>query len=184
MRRCQDCGGVEYGGAPSCARCANLVDALVEDGYRAFLAETGLPDEPEPAEMVVAEIKPYDWRVVDAAFDRLTCAQCGDRRGRGPAGCQPCDLDEGFRYAARETDRPGVPPMNEHAVRVGVAVVRNAHRHSPRALLGWRLGLPVVLDGRMFTTDEAQNLRARINKGAGYDELAAELLEWAATTRR
>lgn len=146
---------------------------MVADGYRAFLAETGFDDEPELAELIVQEIKPYDWRVVDAAFERLTCAQCGSGRGRGPAGCPPCDLDEGFRYSARETDRPGVPPGNEHAIRVGVAVLRNAHRHSARALLSWRLGTPVVLDGFLPTTAQAQALRARINKGAGYDELAA-----------
>ncbi|MFD9942998.1 hypothetical protein ACFWYW_35015 [Nonomuraea sp. NPDC059023] len=177
MHRCPRCGCFEYGGAPSCARCRGLLDTLVEDGYQAFLKEESLPDDPDLAEMIVSEIKPYAWRVVDAAFDRLTCPACGSRRGRGPAGCPPCDLDEGFRYSAREPDRPGVPPLNEHAVRVGAAVLRNAHRHSEKALLSWRLGFPLVLAGGMFTTAQAQNLRARINKGAGYDDLAP----WVAT---
>ncbi|MGW5684540.1 hypothetical protein [Nonomuraea sp. NPDC003754] len=176
MERCAECGRLPYGGAPGCGRCLALVDRIVEDGYQAFLAEQGFEDDPALAEMIVDEIKGYDWRVVDAAFDRLTCAQCGNRRGRGPTGCPPCDLDEGFRYAAREVDRPGVAPRNEHAVRVGAAVLRNGHRHSPRALLSWQISFPLVMGGAMLTTPQAQALRARINKGAAYEELATELV--------
>ncbi|GAA3162551.1 hypothetical protein GCM10010466_61870 [Planomonospora alba] len=67
-----------------------------------------------------------------------------------------------------------MPPGNEHAVRVGVAVLRAPHRHSPRALLGWRLGLPALLAGFLPSTAEAQAMRARINAGATYEELAGE----------
>ncbi|WP_440097958.1 hypothetical protein [Streptosporangium sp. H16] len=205
MRRCDDCGCWEYGGAPGCARCAALVDRIVEDGWRGFLRErfgaaglsaehggagpaagsgatgpaagsggVGLSAEEESAiaEMVADEPDRYDWRVVDGALDRLVCPDCGARLGRGPLGCPPCDLADGFRYSAVETDRPGVPPGNEHAIRVGVSVIRAGHRQSPRALLGWRLGLPALLDGFLPTTAEAQAMRARINAGAGYDDLA------------
>ncbi|WP_440064906.1 hypothetical protein [Streptosporangium sp. OZ121] len=178
MRRCAGCGCWEYGGAPGCARCAALVDRIVEDGWRGFLQErfggTGLSAEEESAiaEMVADEPDRHDWRVVDGALDRLTCPGCGDRLGRGPLGCPPCDLADGFRYSAVETDRPDVPPGNEHAIRVGVSVIRAGHRQSPRALLGWRLGLPALLDGFLPTTAQAQAMRARINAGAGYDDLA------------
>ncbi|WP_185949198.1 hypothetical protein [Microbispora sp. KK1-11] len=37
LRRCPSCGGWEYGGAPECPRCAELVDAIVEEGWRDFL---------------------------------------------------------------------------------------------------------------------------------------------------
>ncbi|MFJ4720229.1 hypothetical protein [Streptomyces luteogriseus] len=39
------------------------------------------------AEMVAAEPDRHDWRPADAAPDRLVCPDCGDRFGRGPAGC-------------------------------------------------------------------------------------------------
>ncbi|GAA3422688.1 hypothetical protein [Streptosporangium vulgare] len=200
MRRCADCGCWEYGGAPGCARCAALVDRIVEDGWRQFLRERfgpagpsagsgaagpaggsggqpgrgGLSAEEESAiaEMVADEPDRHDWRVVDGALDRLVCPGCGAPLGRGPLGCPPCDLADGFRYSAVETDRPGVPPGNEHAVRVGVSVIRAGHRQSPRALLGWRLGLPALLDGFLPTTAQAQAMRARINDGATYDDLA------------
>ncbi|MEU4534185.1 hypothetical protein AB0G15_04875 [Streptosporangium sp. NPDC023825] len=102
MRRCTDCGCWEYGGAPGCARCAALVDRIVEDGWRGFLQErfggTGLSAEEESA---IAEM------------------------------------------VADEPDR-----------------------HD------WRLGLPALLDGFLPTTAQAQAMRARINAGAGYDDLA------------
>lgn len=178
MRRCAGCGCWEYGGAPGCDRCAALVDRIVEDGWRVFLrdrfgvAELPAEEESAIAEMVADEPDRHDWRVVDGALDRLTCSGCGAPLGRGPQGCPPCDLADGFRYSAIETDRPNVPPGNEHAIRVGVSVIRAGHRQSPRALLGWRLGLPALLDGFLPTTAEAQALRARINTGATYDDLA------------
>ncbi|WP_239514228.1 hypothetical protein [Streptosporangium sp. 'caverna'] len=178
MRRCADCGCWEYGGAPDCARCADLVDRIVQDGWRDFLrawsgtAEPSAEEERAIAEMVVEEPDRHDWRIVDGALDRLSCADCGSTLGRGPRGCPPCDLADGFRYSAIETDRPNVHPRNEHAVRVGVSVVRAGHRYSARALLGWRLGLPFVLDGFLPSTAQAQAMRARINDGATYDDLA------------
>ncbi|MEU9836689.1 hypothetical protein AB0D67_34570 [Streptosporangium sp. NPDC048047] len=176
-RRCPACGCREYGGAPGCARCAALVDRIVDDAWQDFLrdhfgaAEPAREDELLIAEMVTGEPDRHDWRVVDAALDRLTCGECGSALGRGPLGCPPCALADGFRYSAIETDRPGVPPGNEHAVRVAVAVVRAGHRHSDRALLGWRVALPEVLDGFLPTTAQAQAIRARINHGATYAEL-------------
>ncbi|MFF3437004.1 hypothetical protein [Streptosporangium sp. NPDC002721] len=134
--------------------------------------ELSAEEESAIAEMVVDEPDRHDWRVVDGALDRLACPGCGSRLGRGPRGCPPCDLADGFRYSAVETDRPGVPPGNEHAIRVGVSVIRAGHRQSPRALLGWRLGLPALLDGFLPTTAQAQAMRARINAGATYDDLA------------
>ncbi|MFI6510654.1 hypothetical protein ACIBCT_23865 [Streptosporangium sp. NPDC050855] len=178
MRRCAGCGCWEYGGAPGCDRCAALVDRIVEDGWREFLRERFGPDGPSPedepviAEMIADEPDRHGWRVVDAALDRIVCRECRGPLSRGPRGCPPCDLADGFRYSAVEIDRPRVPPGNEHAIRVGVSVVRAGHRQSPRALLSWRLCLPALLDGFLPSTPQAQALRARINAGATYADLA------------
>lgn len=73
------------------------------------------------------------------------------------------DAANGFRFAARETDRPNVPPGNEHAIRVASAVARTRDRYSPRARCGYEVGLPYVLAGELPTTSEAQALKAIIN---------------------
>jgi hypothetical protein len=176
LRRCPACGGWEYGGAPGCPRCAALVDGLVEEAWRGFLARefgaAGALDERAIAEMVAEEPDRHDWRVFDAALDRLTCGDCGDRLARGPAGCAGCERAHGFRYAAIETDRPGVPPGNEHAIRVNVSVVRRPQGISAPELLGRRLFLPILLAGALPTTREAQRMGALFKAGATPEAVA------------
>ena len=166
-RACTECGGLAYGGAPACTTCRDLVDGIVEDEWRAFADrwDAGGGQETTLAEMVADEPDRHDWRVVDAALDRLTCPDCGDRLARGPVGCPACDRAHGMRYAAVETDRPGVPPGNEHAVRVNVSVVRRPHVTSANELLARRLTLPLVLAGHLPSTPEAQRLGALIKDG-------------------
>ncbi|MEU8249179.1 hypothetical protein [Nonomuraea sp. NPDC048916] len=154
-----------------------MVDELVEAGWREFLgrefAGASAADERDIAEMVVDEPDKHLWRVVDAAYDRLTCAECGGRLSRGQAGCAGCDLANGFRYVAIEIDRPGVPPGNEHALRVNVSVVRRPYGISEGELLLRRLSLPVLLEGLLPTVRQAQATKDLYNRGAGVDELAA-----------
>jgi hypothetical protein len=73
--------------------------------------------------------------VIDAALDRIICGECGEHLSRGPMTCSPCNLAHGFRYAAVEIDRPGVPQGNEHAIRVNVSVVRRPQMTSAQELL-------------------------------------------------
>ena len=173
LRRCTECGGYEYGGAPTCGSCAALVDAVIEDEWSAFLRTWDGAEGQETvlAEMVVAEPDRHDWRVVDAAYDRLTCEECGERLSRGPVGCSPCDLAHGFRYAAVETDRPGAQRGNEHGVRVNISVVRRPQVTSDGELLARRLVLPLLLIGLLPTTEQAQRASALI-KAAAPDERA------------
>ncbi|MCA2190316.1 hypothetical protein [Nonomuraea cavernae] len=181
MRRCDACKNWEPAGAPGCAGCAAVVDELVEAGWREFVAGefagASAAEERDLAEMVVDEPDKHLWRVVDAAYDRLTCAECGGRLSRGPAGCTGCDLANGFRYVAIEIDRPGVPPGNEHALRVNVSVVRRPYGISEGELLLRRLSLPVLLEGLLPTVKQAQATKALYNKGAGIDELTAAVYD-------
>ncbi|MET9064395.1 hypothetical protein [Streptosporangium sandarakinum] len=179
MRRCLECGHWEPAGAPECERCARFVDEIVESGWREFVAQefgtlTAL-DERDIAEMVIDEPNRHLWRVVDAAYDRLICAECGNALSRGPAGCAACNLANGFRYVAVEIDRPGVPPGNEHALRVNVSVVRRPSRISWREVLERRRLLPYLLDGHLPTTRQAQAFRALHNEGGTAEDLAKHL---------
>ncbi|MEU8004848.1 hypothetical protein AB0B66_27120 [Catellatospora sp. NPDC049111] len=165
LRPCPDCPAWEFGGAPHCARCAALVDALVEEQWRDYVAGFGVlsaDDQVDVARMVVQEPHRHDWRVVDAALDRLPCAECGGRQGSGPMSCGSCEVAHGFRYVAIETDRPGVPPGNEHAVRVNVSVLRRPHTTSAQELLARRLLLPALLVGHLPSTAQAQRFSAAL----------------------
>lgn len=187
-RRCAECSGYEYGGAPACAACRALVDGIVEDAWAAFRRRWDVAHDQEAAlaEMVSAEPDRHDWRVVDAALDRLHCARCGDRLGHGPVGCFACDQAHGFRYAAIETDRPGVPRGNEHAVRVNVSVLRRPHVTSANELLARRLLLPLLLAGFLPTVQEAQRMSALIKSGtpARATRLVEQAIEDAAARQR
>lgn len=156
-----------------------MVDGLVEEGWRAFLArEFGVlaaEEEREVAAMVIDELDRHLWRVVDAAYDRLACEECGGRLSRGPAGCATCDRAHGYRYAAVEVDRPGVVPGNEHALRVNVSVVRRPYGISEKELLARRLALPILLEGHLPTTAQAQAARAILARGGSGEEYAAHI---------
>ncbi|MFC9881990.1 hypothetical protein ACFVJW_20730 [Streptomyces libani] len=168
LRRCAECSGYQYSGAPACAACRELVDGIVEEEWSAFLHhwDVGGDQEVALAELVAAEPDRHDWRVVDAAFDRLVCSECSDRLSRGPVGCSACDLAHGFRYAAIETDRPSVPPGNEHAIRVNVSVVRRPQGISENEVLVRRLLLPALLVGLLPTTEEAQRVSAALKRSS------------------
>ncbi|MFL1428296.1 MULTISPECIES: hypothetical protein [unclassified Nocardiopsis] len=152
------------------AALAAAVSAIAAEADRAWdrtLAEwdaaPGTPAEHDLAALVADAPDGFEWRVVDAALDLLTCPACAAPLGSGERGCGPCDLADGNRYAAREADRPGVPPGNEHAVRVAWSVARHPHRHPPRAVCGMELGLPEVYAGRLPTTAQAQAYRRLID---------------------
>jgi hypothetical protein len=144
------------------------VDHSIDEAWRQLCAESGITagtaDARELAEVVLQDTSEFDWRVVDGALKQLTCPDCGSGLSAGPAGCASCDQANGFRFAARETDRAGVPPGNEHAIRVSSAVARTRHRYSPRARAGYELYLPDLLEGALPTIPQAQRLKALVNQ--------------------
>ncbi|GAB2640771.1 hypothetical protein [Kribbella swartbergensis] len=154
------------------------VEDSIDEAWRRFCSDSGVTagtaEERELAEVVLQDTSEFDWRVVDGALKQLTCPDCGSGLGAGPTGCASCDQANGFRFAAREVDRPGVPPGNEHAIRVSSAVARTRHRYSPRARAGYELYLPDLLEGALPTTPEAQRTKAIINQLT--DDEAEELL--------
>ncbi|MFD8146756.1 hypothetical protein [Streptomyces sp. NPDC059708] len=164
------------------------MDGIVEEEWSAVLRRWDVGDGQEAvfAEMVASEPDRHDWRVVDAALDRLVCSECCDRLGRGPLGCSVCDLAHGFRYAAIETDRPGVPPGNEHAIRVNVSVVRRPQVTSENEVLARRLLLSVLLVGRLPTIEGAQRMSSLIKSSSPGQKLEVieEAIEEIARNRR
>jgi hypothetical protein len=101
------------------------VENSIDTCWQAFREELGVtagtPDERTLAETVMQDPSEFDWRIVDGALKQLTCNNCGSGLGTGPLGCPACDRANGYRFAGREVDRPGVPAGNEHAIRVSSA---------------------------------------------------------------
>jgi hypothetical protein len=144
------------------------VEDSIDAAWQRFCAESGVhkgtPGERELAEVVLQDTSEFEWRVVDGALKQLTCPDCGSGLGAGPTGCMSCDRANGYRFAAREVDRPDVHTGNEHAIRVASAVARTRHRYSPRARAGYELLLPDLLDGVLPTTPQAQRAKHLINQ--------------------
>ncbi|MEV4265428.1 hypothetical protein [Kribbella sp. NPDC049584] len=141
----------------------NSIDAAWDTFCTASGVRKGTAEARELAEVVLQDTSEFDWRIVDGALDHLTCPDCGSTLGAG-AGCARCDQANGFRFAARETDRPGVPPGNEHAIRVSSAVARTRNRYTARARAGYELLLPDLLAGVLPTTAQAQHYKHLINQ--------------------
>jgi hypothetical protein len=140
------------------------VEQSIDAAWRQFRAGAGTTDDQTLAEVVLQDPAEFDWRVVDGALKQLRCQDCGEQLGAGPLDCHRCELANGYRFAAREVDRPDVAPGNEHALRVASAVARTRHRYTARARCGFELALPDLLAGALPTTPQAQRARALINK--------------------
>ncbi|WP_326554874.1 hypothetical protein [Micromonospora sp. NBC_01813] len=154
--------------SPELARTIESIEAELDQAWAALLAERGVAagsaEETALGWLVVDNPAEHDWRIVDAAIDRLPCTDCGSALARGPATCHRCTYHHGVRFAGREVDRPEVPPGNEHAIRVACAVARTRDRYSPRARVGYELVLPDLVAGTLPTTRQAQAGKALINK--------------------
>ena len=142
------------------ARLRNERDAA----WQRHRAQAPATDERILADAILADPSAHDWRLVDAALERVRCADCGSELGAGPRGCARCDSADGARFAAREIDPPGVPPGNEHAIRVSSVVLHAPHRYPDYVVRGNELCLPLFLAGQMPRREQKPHLD-RLVKG-------------------
>lgn len=164
LTRCLACEWWRPAGAPDCRACFSWIVGMLDRAWANFLRHEGLTDEEGLAELIVAEVERHEWEVVEAAYRRVTCEACGCGLSAGPVGCSQCDMAHGFRYAARETDRPGADYGNEHALRVAVSAVLVPHRIPPYSLTGFRISLPLLLAGQIPNLAQARHTRALVEK--------------------
>jgi hypothetical protein len=154
--------------SPELAYTVEKIEAELDEAWAGLLGgqniAVGSAEETALAWLVVDNPAEHDWRVVDAAIVRLPCTECGAGLTQGSPTCHLCTYYHGVRFAAREVDRPDVPPGNEHALRVAYAVARTRTRYPPRARVGHELALPDLVAGKLPTTEQAQAGKALINK--------------------
>lgn len=154
-----------------------------DTAWQRHRAQTPATDERIVGEAVIADPSAHDWRLVDAALERLRCADCGSELGAGPRGCALCDAADGSRFAAREIDPPDARPGNEHAIRVSSAVLRTPHRYPGYVVRGNELLLPLFLAGQMPRREQKPRLDRlvkgplasdrRLERAATFDALLA-----------
>jgi hypothetical protein len=150
------------------ARAVEEIEAGMDQAWATLLEKTavrpGSPEETDLAWLVADRPAERDWRVVDAALDRLSCPGCGCQLTTGPVSCRTCTYYHGLRFAAGELDRPPARAGTEHALRVASVVARTRSRYSAHARVGYELFLPVLLAGTVPTRAQAQAARALISK--------------------
>ena len=160
-------------------RAMEAVEASITDAWSRLRESGGLGRDEDLARVVLDAPGDHDWRLVDAALDHLQCAACASSLGGGRRGCPACDLADGYRFAGREPDRPGVVPGNEHALRVSTAVLRAPHRYPERIVRGNELFMPLFLDGEMPTRRQQELFLAASRRGLRDDPQLEEARTFA-----
>ncbi|WP_147315564.1 hypothetical protein [Asanoa ferruginea] len=102
---------------------------------------------------------------MDAALAHTTCSACGAALGAGAVGCEQCDAAHGWRWLAAEQDRAGVPPGNEHAIRVATAVARLAHRFPAHMVPRYAVTLPLLIAGGLSAGGDARAAQRWLGNG-------------------
>lgn len=125
-----------------------------EQSWATLRREFGPAAEADLVSLVLDDPAQHLWRIVDAALDRSVCPGCGASLGAGERGCDPCDFADGTRFLGQEPDRTGVPPGNEHAIRVALTLLRFPYRWPGQAVAGAEVFLPLFDSGQMPTRAE------------------------------
>jgi hypothetical protein len=150
------------------ARAVEDIEAGMDQAWATLLeqraVQPGSREETDLAWLVAERPADHDWRVVDAALDRLACPDCERPLTTGPVRCRTCTHYHGLRFTARELDRPHVQVGNEHTLRVACVVARVRTRYSAHARVGYELHLPLLLAGTVPTSTQAQTARKLINR--------------------
>ncbi|MEV0713742.1 hypothetical protein [Asanoa sp. NPDC050611] len=175
LPRCPECGWRRPGRAPSCPTCLRWLDDDIQAAWRAALREYEVADDDLPAfaATIAADPRGVGWRVLDGALDHTTCPSCGDRLGSGPVGCGECDTAHDWRWLAAEPDRQGVPPGNEHAIRVATAVARVPHRFPPHMVPRYAVTLPLLIAGGLPAGSDARAADRWLDNGGTLEALDA-----------
>jgi hypothetical protein len=149
------------------------IERSIDTAWVQARQDSPVRSDEEAARLVLADPSRHPWRLVDAALDRLRCPDCDAKLGSGIRGCPSCDLADGFRFTGRESDRDGVPPGNEHAIRVSTAVLRAPRRYPTWAVRANEIHLPLFVEGQMPTRREQEAMLAGWQRGVTFDVAGA-----------
>lgn len=170
LKVCAQCQDFLGRNVPQCQACREVVERMIQVVWADLLRTRGIPtgsqQECELAATVLEHSEQYWWSEVEAAMQLTRCPACGGPLGYGTPGCEECvsrsDMLWGrdLEYAA-----DGSLQKNEHAMRVALRGLGQAHRHSQFSLDGWRLCLPLWLQNKgnnvlTMTREQMQQVQA------------------------
>jgi len=147
--QCQQFLGRSY---PQCATCREIVERPIRDAWQALLQAQNIastaPAGQELAATVLERSDEYWWSEVEAAMRLTPCPACGGPLGYGSSDCEECLWRSDMFWGKDvEVSPEGTILRNEHAMRVIIRALGQAHRHSQASIEGWRLYLPFLSQG-------------------------------------
>jgi len=189
---CQEFVGRSY---PDCVVCREVVEEPIGAAWLLLLHAQESALAPLSAQQLAAHVlahsEIYWWSEVEAAMRLTACPLCHGPLGYGATDCAECIWNSDLLWGRDfEVSPEGTICRNEHAFRVILRGLSQAHRHSPASIEGWRLFLPFLLHGPqpVGTKDErryAQAINAWIKAGRGPELAVCQSIEQMyAMTRR
>src|SRR5579875_232887 len=182
--QCQTFVGRNY---PHCPYCRDIAELPIKDSWQALLnARNIMPGTQQERELAVTILEHSDqywWSEVEAAMRLTPCSSCRGPPGYGSPDCDAfissSDMLWGRDY---EIASDGTLSRNEHALRVVLRGLGQAHRHSAASIEGWRLYLPFLLrgpqpHGTRNNVRHAQAISAWIKAGRGHELMHCQSIE-------
>lgn len=171
VRTCPACGAPTGRNYSSCRACHDTIENLWAMDWNAFLGNEqispGSEDENLLAQVVVDGLNQYSWTIVDSAMKLVRCQTCGSELGGGPVDCPECSFAFGNLWGYDvEALHQGKMTGNEHALRVGRWVIRYPHRQSRNVVESWKFSMPILITGKMATTEMGQFFRKVIDENS------------------
>lgn len=181
LERCSQCHEFVGRNFPECPECRRPVERLIQAAWEALRdaldISAGSQQEQALAETVLAHSEQYWWSEVEAAMRMARCPACAGVLGYGESGCEECVSRSDMLWGRDlEYAEDGSVQRNEHALRVTLRGLSQAHRHSKFSIEGWRLGLPLLLQNKdmdptapQAQVKQIQAVGAWIKAGRGHE---------------
>ena len=153
LAACPQCHEFTGRNFPGCQECREPVEKIIRSAWEALLAgqriAAGSEQEQEMVDRVLEHSEQYWWSEVEAAMRMTPCPACNGPLGYGMPGCEECVSRSDMLWGRDlEYTEDGGVQKNEHAMRVTLRGLGQAHRHSQFSIEGWRLGLPLLLQNK------------------------------------
>lgn len=169
VKVCKMCAAPIGRNYKSCVVCYNTIENLWSLDWEKLIEREGIlagsDDEKLLVEVIIKEIDKHTWTIVDSAMKIIKCKTCNNELGGGPIECPECSFAFKSLWGYDiEAMNQGKMTGNEHALRVGRWILRYPHRQKEKVVESWKFSMPILITGKLPTTQMAQFFRTVINE--------------------